>query len=149
MAAVDRLLAVDWDNHGDTFHNEWQTYRSRRDPILELSTSHEYEEPGEYTIVVKVIDILGNDTTKSSRHGAGSCPLEKRDLDPPRPACSTPVSPRRRACRQIRKAVAEWSDRKYKGATETTKLLLNHWFTTDHRTPAEDSSPTTLPAGGH
>ena len=35
----------------------------------------------------------------------------------------------------IRKAVAEWSDRKYKGATETTKLLLNHWFTTDHRTP--------------
>ena len=57
--------AVDWDNHGDTFHNEWQTYRSRRDPILELSTSHEYEEPGEYTIVVKVIDILGNDTTKS------------------------------------------------------------------------------------
>lgn len=57
--------AVDWDNHGDTFHNEWQTYRSRKQPILELSTSHEYEEPGEYTIVVKVIDILGNDTTKS------------------------------------------------------------------------------------
>jgi len=57
--------AVDWDNHGDTFHNEWQTYRSRKQPILELSTSHEYEEPGEYTIVVKVIDILGNDTTKT------------------------------------------------------------------------------------
>jgi SAM-dependent methyltransferase len=57
--------AVDWDNHGDTFHNEWQTYRSRKELNLELSTSHEYQEPGEYTIVVKVIDILGNDTTKT------------------------------------------------------------------------------------
>jgi len=25
---------------------------------------HEYVEPGKYTVVVKVIDILGNDTTK-------------------------------------------------------------------------------------
>ena len=57
--------AVDWDNHGDTFHNEWQTYRTRKSPDLDLSTSHEYESPGEYTVVVKVIDILGNDTTKT------------------------------------------------------------------------------------
>jgi adenine-specific DNA-methyltransferase len=57
--------AVDWDNHGDTFHNEWQTYRSRKSPELELSASHEYASSGEYTIVVKVIDILGNDTTKT------------------------------------------------------------------------------------
>ena len=57
--------AVDWDNHGDTFHNQWQSYRSRKDPNLQLSTSHEYEAPGEYTVVAKVIDILGNDTTKT------------------------------------------------------------------------------------
>lgn len=57
--------AVDWDNHGDTFHNEWQTYRTRKSPELELATSHEYESPGEYTVVIKVIDILGNDTTKT------------------------------------------------------------------------------------
>jgi DNA modification methylase len=57
--------AVDWDNHGDTFHNEWQSYRSRKSPDLELSTSHAYESPGEYAVVVKVIDILGNDTTKT------------------------------------------------------------------------------------
>ena len=35
----------------------------------------------------------------------------------------------------IRKAVTEWRDRKYKGATETSKLLLNYWFSTDHRMP--------------
>ncbi|MGA2531233.1 MAG: site-specific DNA-methyltransferase, partial [Acidimicrobiales bacterium] len=57
--------AVDWDNHGDTFHNEWQSYRSRKNADLELSTSHEYESPGDFAVVVKVIDILGNDTTKT------------------------------------------------------------------------------------
>jgi hypothetical protein len=30
-----------------------------------LEVTHEYPEPGERRIVVKVIDILGNDTTKS------------------------------------------------------------------------------------
>jgi type III restriction enzyme len=35
----------------------------------------------------------------------------------------------------IRKAVAEWRDAKYKGATETTQLLLNYWFKTDHKLP--------------
>ena len=57
--------AVDWNNKDDTFHNEWQTYRTRDNPKLELATGTEYETPGKYRIVVKVVDILGNDTTKS------------------------------------------------------------------------------------
>jgi adenine-specific DNA-methyltransferase len=57
--------AVDWDFKDDTFHNQWQSYRTRKDPKLELSVKHEYPEPGKYTVVVKVIDILGNDTTKT------------------------------------------------------------------------------------
>jgi len=57
--------AVDWDNNDDTFHNQWQTYRTRKDPSLQKSAAHSYEEPGCYTVVVKVIDILGNDTTKT------------------------------------------------------------------------------------
>ena len=57
--------AVDWDNQDDTFHNMWQTYRTRKDKSLALKASHEYEEPGEYRVMVKVIDILGNDTTKT------------------------------------------------------------------------------------
>ena len=32
-----------------------------------LEITHTYAEPGEYAIVVKVIDILGNDTTKTLR----------------------------------------------------------------------------------
>lgn len=57
--------AVDWNNKGDTFHNEWQAYRTRKEPKLDLETKHTYDAPGEYTVVVKVIDILGNDTTKT------------------------------------------------------------------------------------
>jgi adenine-specific DNA-methyltransferase len=56
--------AVDWDFKDDTFHNQWQSYRTRKSPKLELAVKHEYSESGEYMVVVKVIDILGNDTTK-------------------------------------------------------------------------------------
>jgi len=57
--------AVDWDNKGDTFHNQWQAYRTRKSPRLAKDASYEYDEAGEYRVVVKVIDILGNDTTKT------------------------------------------------------------------------------------
>ena len=57
--------AVDWDNKGDTFHNMWQAYRSRQGKGLQQQVAHQYDEPGQYTILIKVIDILGNDTTKT------------------------------------------------------------------------------------
>lgn len=57
--------AVDWDYKDDTFHNEWQTYRTKKETKLLLEAKHEYEQEGNYTIVIKVIDILGNDTTKA------------------------------------------------------------------------------------
>ena len=68
--------AVDWDNQGDTFHNMWQAYRTREKKrsggaSLQLQTAHRYEGPGEYTVMVKVIDILGNDTTKTVRVKVG------------------------------------------------------------------------------
>jgi len=57
--------AVDWDYRDDTFHNQWQTYRKKKEPKILLRAFHEYDEPGSYIIVIKVIDILGNDTTKA------------------------------------------------------------------------------------
>ena len=35
----------------------------------------------------------------------------------------------------IREKVKAWRDGGYKGATDTTRLLLNHWFCNDHRLP--------------
>jgi adenine-specific DNA-methyltransferase len=49
--------------HGDTFHNQWQSYRTRAERRLELTASHEYDEPGQHVVLVKVVDIFGNDTT--------------------------------------------------------------------------------------
>ncbi|MCI4352695.1 MAG: site-specific DNA-methyltransferase [Thermoplasmata archaeon] len=57
--------AIDWDNKGDAFHNEWQDFRSREKPELTTNVSHTYAQKGRFSIVVKAIDILGNDTTKS------------------------------------------------------------------------------------
>jgi hypothetical protein len=57
--------AVDWDFKDDTFHNQWQSFRTRQDQKLELTAKYEYAEPGDYKVMVKVIDFLGNDTTKT------------------------------------------------------------------------------------
>lgn len=56
--------AVDWDYRGDTFHNQWQTYRTKKNPKIDLEASKRYEKEGEYAIMVKVVDIFGNDTSK-------------------------------------------------------------------------------------
>ena len=42
-----------------------KAYRTRQSRKLRKSASHTYEQPGTYKVVVKVIDILGNDTTKT------------------------------------------------------------------------------------
>ncbi len=48
---------------GYIFENEWQSFRTRQDRDLELtSAEHTYDTPGRYTVAVKVIDIFGNDT---------------------------------------------------------------------------------------
>ena len=56
--------AVDFNFRDDTFHNEWQSYRTKKNPKIELTVSHTYPKNGTQLVVVKVIDILGNDTTK-------------------------------------------------------------------------------------
>ncbi len=48
---------------GYIFENEWQSFRTRQNRDLELTTAHHtYDRPGRYTVAVKVIDIFGNDT---------------------------------------------------------------------------------------
>jgi adenine-specific DNA-methyltransferase len=57
--------SVDFDYSDEVFHNQWQAYRTRETPaLLTQSDWHEYPEPGTYSIIVKIIDIFGNDTTK-------------------------------------------------------------------------------------
>jgi len=44
------------------FENEWQSFRTRRDRSLELTTIPHQLTPGRRKIAVKVVDIFGNDT---------------------------------------------------------------------------------------
>ena len=46
------------------FENEWQSFRTRRDRTLELTSIFKECEPGLRKIGIKVIDIFGNDTMK-------------------------------------------------------------------------------------
>lgn len=58
--------AVDWDFRDDTFMQGWVAYRTRQDRCLPLTTDpHTYEKPGKYRVLIKVIDIFGNDTSQA------------------------------------------------------------------------------------
>jgi len=58
--------AVDWDFRDDTFMQGWVAYRTRKERKLPLtSDAHTYEKAGTYRILVKVIDIFGNDTSQA------------------------------------------------------------------------------------
>ena len=57
--------AVDWNFQNDTFMNGWVAYRTRKERKLPLaSDANVYDKPGKYTIMVKVVDIFGNDTSQ-------------------------------------------------------------------------------------
>ncbi len=50
--------AVDFDfgagsPGADTFHNQWQSYRTRKQPKLTLKHEHLYEKKGKYTVMVR------------------------------------------------------------------------------------------------
>lgn len=58
--------AVDWDFQNDTFMQGWVAYRTRNDRALPLTCdAHTYKKAGKYRILVKVIDIFGNDTSQA------------------------------------------------------------------------------------
>jgi adenine-specific DNA-methyltransferase len=56
--------AVDWNFQNDTFMPTWMDFRTRQNRKLDLQTSeYEFEAKGTYKVMVKVVDIFGNDST--------------------------------------------------------------------------------------
>ena len=55
--------AVDFAHDGGVFLNTFQAFRTRAEPKLDLTAQHVYEAAGTYTVLVKVVDIFGADTT--------------------------------------------------------------------------------------
>jgi hypothetical protein len=44
------------------FENEWQSFRTKNNPKLELTSVYHDCQPGRRKLAVKVVDIFGNDT---------------------------------------------------------------------------------------
>ena len=58
--------AVDWDFQHDSFMQGFVAYRTRKERKLDLvSDPHIYAELGRYRVLVKVVDIFGNDTSRA------------------------------------------------------------------------------------
>ena len=56
--------AVDWNFQNDTFMPSWMDFRTKQNRKLDLKTSEfEFEAKGTYKVMVKVVDIFGNDST--------------------------------------------------------------------------------------
>lgn len=49
---------------GYIFENEWQSFRTKKDRKLELTSAEKEVFKGRRKIAVKVVDIFGNDTTR-------------------------------------------------------------------------------------
>lgn len=58
---------VDFDYDGATFRNTWQAYRTLASPSLGLVADHMYDGAGEHTVLVKVVDVFGHDTSSAIR----------------------------------------------------------------------------------
>jgi adenine-specific DNA-methyltransferase len=70
--------AVDWDFQDAVFMQGWAAYRTRKERKLPLVSSvHSYEEAGNYKILVRVIDIFGNETKQ-----AFQVELRRRNVGP-------------------------------------------------------------------
>jgi hypothetical protein len=61
--------AVDWDyREGSPFQNDWQSFRTRKNPEIAMQATHGYgNAQGEKLVAVKVTDIFGNDGLKIAR----------------------------------------------------------------------------------
>ncbi len=49
---------------GYIFENEWQSFRTKKDRKIELTSAEKEVSKGRRKIAIKVVDIFGNDTTK-------------------------------------------------------------------------------------
>ena len=51
----------------DTFHNQWQSFRVKKNPKADYEAKPKYEESREYQIMVNVVDVFENGTNKEVR----------------------------------------------------------------------------------
>ncbi len=140
------------------FENEWQSFRTKKDRSLELTSVFHECTPGRRKLAVKVVDIFGNDTmtiVEVNVRGEEIMALHPNFPESPYAILEPSIRwfPADEALRessseklmpplvpQLRKKVKEWRDSGYVGASDTSKSLLNWWFNTPHLLPQTDGA---------
>jgi len=59
--------AIDWNYGGNTFRNQWQSFRTNKQPKIEVKAEHTYPRAGTYHVMVKIVDVFGADVNKIVR----------------------------------------------------------------------------------
>src|SRR3990167_1262869 len=59
-----QVIKISKDKQTDIFENEWQSFRTKKDRMIELTSAFKDAQKGKMKIAIKVIDIFGNDATK-------------------------------------------------------------------------------------
>ncbi len=52
---------IDYEYNNNLKNYQWYSYKFRKKIKISLKTTHEYPESGKYTVLVKIMDILGNE----------------------------------------------------------------------------------------
>ncbi|MHA1468687.1 MAG: hypothetical protein ACTSP6_11510, partial [Promethearchaeota archaeon] len=58
--------AIDYDYNGKEFRPDWYSFKTRKRRSMEFTSTHEYEASGEHTILIKIVDIFGNEYIRKS-----------------------------------------------------------------------------------
>lgn len=57
--------SVDWNWNGETFTHSWTAYRTRRNMELSFTSKpHIYKKVGDYKVMVRVVDVFGDETSR-------------------------------------------------------------------------------------
>ena len=124
--------SIDFDYNGETFINSWQSYRTRQDRSLSLTSDpHPLRHAGQED------DRRQSDRHLRQRHHARTDGRSGVGMPSARLMQAYQIPAQQRQSKAalvpaIRRAVHTWRSRGYDGATNTSKALLRHWFETDH-----------------
>ncbi len=58
--------AIDYDYNGKEFRPDWYSFKTRKRRSMNLKSTHEYESSGTHFILIKIVDIFGNEYIRKS-----------------------------------------------------------------------------------
>ncbi len=56
--------SIDWNYNGKVFHDQWHSFKTKKQVKVDNMAFHEYQDPGIYIIMLKVIDVFGAEIRK-------------------------------------------------------------------------------------